>query len=87
MQNSNTQCFVTEKLFQVLKQHRLTHTGERPHICKICQKSFRQTSTLNVHMRTHAKDSNTLSHAPMTLDNNQTENNEEIEYEIIHVET
>lgn len=71
----------------MLKQHRLTHTGERPHTCKICQKSFRQQSTLKVHMRTHAKDSKTQpSQAPMTL-NDQTENNEEIEYEIIHVES
>ncbi|XP_013915500.1 PREDICTED: zinc finger protein 398-like [Thamnophis sirtalis] len=37
-----------------LSKHRLWHTGDRPHICAECKKSFRLKINLHLHERTHA---------------------------------
>lgn len=34
-----------------LREHMMIHTGEKPHICQACQKSFRNRGKLNVHYR------------------------------------
>lgn len=36
-----------------LSKHRLWHSGERPHTCTECQKSFRLKINLRLHQRTH----------------------------------
>nr|XP_034984876.1 zinc finger protein 398-like isoform X1 [Zootoca vivipara] len=37
-----------------LSKHRLWHSGERPHTCSECKKSFRLKINLRLHQRTHA---------------------------------
>ena len=36
-----------------MKEHMTVHTGERPHQCTVCTKSFSRSSTLNRHIKLH----------------------------------
>lgn len=36
-----------------MKHHEMTHTGERPHVCIICDRGFIQKIALRKHMLSH----------------------------------
>ncbi|XP_035892629.1 zinc finger protein 675-like isoform X2 [Anopheles stephensi] len=50
-------CPVCGTMQQRLKQHMLVHTGEKKHVCPVCQKAFSQKGNLTYHMNQHADSS------------------------------
>lgn len=56
MERKSPQCLKCLKCFpspSKLNRHMLSHTGQRPFSCQMCDKSFRQQTHLRVHSRTH----------------------------------
>lgn len=51
------QCKICDKKFSYprqLREHKVTHTGDRPYTCEICSKSFTLPKYIAVHMQTHS---------------------------------
>lgn len=40
-----------------LRSHQKEHTGKKPHVCHICNKSFQSPTYLKIHVHNHSKDS------------------------------
>lgn len=49
-------CHLCGKLIikQHMSKHMLCHTGEKKHVCTVCDRPFRRPEHLKVHMKTHA---------------------------------
>ncbi|CDQ84037.1 unnamed protein product [Oncorhynchus mykiss] len=55
-QGRNYQCVTCLKCFSApskLQRHILSHTGQRPFGCHLCEKAFRQLAHLKLHLNTH----------------------------------
>lgn len=50
------QCSATFHSVFYLKQHQLVHTGDLPHVCKMCSRKFRNKCNLLRHVRVVHKD-------------------------------
>lgn len=51
------QCKICDKKFQYprqLREHKVTHTGDRPYTCEVCCKSFALPKYIAIHMQTHS---------------------------------
>lgn len=41
-----------------MRNHRMIHTGEKPHKCQLCDQAFIQKCALNRHMKGHMQKDN-----------------------------
>ena len=58
-------CPYIAKRSQILKNHIRSHTREKPYLCKKCDRSFTQSSSLSYHMRTkHSTDQAKVHQCP-----------------------
>ncbi|VDN88284.1 unnamed protein product [Brugia pahangi] len=46
-------CNVCQKEVKNMKEHMMTHTGEKPYSCSICKKNFAQPHIVKKHMVIH----------------------------------
>ena len=67
-------CLKMFKKHNSLKDHINTHTGERPHVCKHCAKTFASAGNMHAHIRT----------AHLGLKRNSDSRKSNIKLEMIH---